>query len=193
VAAGVESSPEKVGLSDAAADSVGCDTVSSPPSGPTAVAKPPPAAIENKHEPVSTTVPPISSAPANKLTPTTDPEVEERKRQTRAARFGLTVTSPQVTQTSESACGSAATKGLPDDEDKMKKRAERFGIPFVANVTSEVISKAGSTKTAQNVSVSSISVQDSMNALDEEKKRKRAERFAMTGAGSADKKAKVDV
>jgi len=84
----------------------------------------------------------------------------------------------------DSAPKSSVGRRLADDEEKMKKRAERFGIPFVATAkpsTSGTAPKAGGDSP----------VMDSLETLEEEKKRKRAERFA--GAGTAEKKAKVDV
>ncbi|KAI5989908.1 hypothetical protein EDD15DRAFT_2170974, partial [Pisolithus albus] len=118
----------------------------------------------------STKTPPLPSNNAKADNPATvDDELEKRK--ARAARFGIPLVGPtqspqhqarKVSQTKQ-------TGQLPDDPERLKKRAERFGI---SNAPVQP-AKSGSKRAAPA---------EEVDAEELERRRKRAERFGTVTA-----------
>ncbi|KAG9004203.1 hypothetical protein FRB90_011044 [Tulasnella sp. 427] len=187
------------GLSDdvapAAGDDMNADLPDLPPSEeadapnivPIAASAAAPLAVE---PPAAATTTSATTTEVPKL----DDEAERRRK--RAERFGIPLveekkaqapakSTPKATASKAGGAKPAPTNANPaatEDPEKMRKRAERFGVPLAAPGTSN--GRAKNTKeTAPAAPV---------DPAEEERKRKRAERFGIAAGAPAEKKAKAE-
>ncbi|KAG8863345.1 hypothetical protein FRB96_008837 [Tulasnella sp. 330] len=214
----VPAHPEQIPVKEKPAAPPPTPTVTIPSNQPKSAAQAQP--------PLAATTAPSGSAPAASAAAILEADAE--KKRARAARFGLPVndtkTSPPTAATTSSstsknldtpaASNPAITKALADDEEKMKKRAARFGIPFVANAKPTLVPTPTPATPAATTGSATTSTSAVMNGkkekgpakaapkpanktptvvttdpAEEERKRKRAERFGTTAP--AEKKAKT--
>ncbi|KAG9046252.1 hypothetical protein FS837_004778 [Tulasnella sp. UAMH 9824] len=165
---------------------------------------------------VSNTVPtpahvpaPVAAVPAAEppaaATTTTAPEApklddEAERRRKRAERFGIPFVDEKkkAAPPAKPASGAGASKAsgakpaaapaapASPEEDRLRKRAERFGLPVA---TAGAASNGRTKGAAKETAPAPAAVVD---PAEEEKKRKRAERFGKVSGAPVEKKAKAD-
>ncbi|KAG8997220.1 hypothetical protein FRB90_012561 [Tulasnella sp. 427] len=189
------------GLSEDAAPAAGDDMNADLPDLPPSEEADAPSIVPTA---ASATVPPAVEPPATATTttasattteaPKLDDEAERRRK--RAERFGIPLveekkaqapakSTPKATASKAGGAKAAPTNANPaatEDPEKMRKRAERFGVPLAAPGASN--GRAKNTKEAAPAAP--------VDPAEDERKRKRAERFGIAAGSPAEKKAKAE-
>ncbi|KAJ1653551.1 hypothetical protein IWQ61_006345 [Dispira simplex] len=144
-------------------------------------------AVPKETQPDTTTASPLPT----KIEPSAEPVVaeaaaqavdsEEEKRRRRAERFGLkTLQDPKLKSgATEELKAHVTSKAVAIDEETIRKRRERFGAVPTQNLAAvQLDTSPKSSVQPSGHQVEQPVVSSAWSELDEEKKRKRAERFA---------------
>ncbi|KAH9985978.1 hypothetical protein BJV74DRAFT_845709 [Russula compacta] len=151
----------------------------SKPSKANATTKPAPAPAKPQSKAPPQEATPSASEPSKTAVPAPPAQVDEEleKRKARAARFGIALVEPTKSKTKAVPAPATVPKATKaaDDPGKIRARAERFGFSKPEQTGATTISVVGNKKRG-------AAVVEEVGLDEQERRRKRAERFGIPSA-----------
>lgn len=136
---------------------------------------PPPAKPQSKVQKVANSGPEAPKTLAS--VPATSADEEFEKRKARAARFGIALVEPPKPKTKSTPGLAPKAVKAAEDAEKLKARAERFGIAKLEQSGAATVAAVNSKKRA-------TPVVEEVDLDEQERRRKRAERFGNPVVGA---------
>jgi len=150
---------------------------SSPPKANTTTNPAPPTKPQSKAVPPKATPDASETSKASAPAPAASVDDELEKRKARAARFGIALVEPSKPKTKSTSAPAPKAAKTTDDPEKLKTRAQRFG-------TGQGEQKEGAKVQAVGNKKRGAAVVEEVDPEEQERRRKRAERFGIPAVGA---------